>query len=142
VSLLLMIMRAAFAERMIAATKAAARRSMRAGFLLVAAAAAAFFAASLAIVAGVMALSEVLSPLLATAAFAAGFLLLAGVMAAFAGQAVKQVTQPVAIAPKAEAKPGVALSSQTIEVLVACGVAVILGVMAGRANHARAKSSE
>lgn len=137
-----MIMRLAFAERMIAAAKGAARRSMRAGFLAASAAVAAFFAVSLMIVAGVMALSEVLSPLLATAAFAAGFLLIAGVTAAFAQRAVKQVTQPVAVAPKAEAKPGIALSPQTIEVLVACGVAVILGVMAGRANHARDKPSE
>ena len=141
-NLLLMIMRLAFAERMIAAAKGAARRSMRAGFLVAIAAVAAFFAASLVIVAGVMALSEVLSPLLATAAFAAGFLLIAGVAAAFARRAVKQVTQPVAVAPKADATPRIALSPQTIEVLVACGVAVILGVMAGRANHARDKTSE
>lgn len=137
-----MIMRAAFAERMIAAAKGAARRSMRAGFLVAVAAVAAFFAVSLVIVAGVMALSEVLSPLLAAVVFAVAFMVIAGVAAIFASRAVKQVTQPVAVAPKADAKPGIALSPQTIEVLVACGVAVILGVMAGRANHARSKVSE
>ncbi len=137
-----MIMRAAFVERMIGAAKAIAGRGLRAGFLAACAAIAAIFAVSLLIVVGVMALSEILSPLIATAVFAAGFVLIAGVTAVFACRAVKRVTQPVPVAQKAEAKPGIALSPQTIEVLVACGVAVILGVMAGRMNHAQSKPTE
>jgi len=137
-----MIMRAAFAERMIGAVKAAARRSLFAAFLIAAASVAAFFAFTLAIVAGVIALSEVLSPALAASAVGAAFLVIAGGLAALANQAVKRVTQPGPAAAPAEAKSLTKLSPQTIEVLVACGVAVILGVMAGRANQARSKPKD
>jgi hypothetical protein len=137
-----MLLRAAFAERMINAAKAAARRRVRAGLLAGISAASAFFAVGLAVVAGVIALSEVVSPALAAGAFGLAFLLIAGGTAALARRAAKQVTKPVAATAPPQEPPAFSLSPQTIEVLVACSVAVILGVMAGRANRAAPKSPE
>jgi threonine/homoserine/homoserine lactone efflux protein len=142
VSFLLMILRAAFAQRLIGAAKAAASRGGRAGLLVFLAAALGFFAVCLAIVAGVIALSEMMSPVLAVAAVGLLFLVAAGVTAVLAGKAVKRVTEPGAAVVPVQNGPGFALSPQTIEVLVACAVAVILGVVAGRANHAGSKPPE
>ena len=132
-----MVLRAALAARFVVAAKAAARRSLNAACLTAMAAVAAFFAISLAVVAGVMALSEVISPPLAAAAFAAAFLVISGVTAIFAGRAIARVTRPAAAAPALAPR-----ETPPVEALVAFGVAALLGVLAGRAAQSRAKPRE